>query len=29
MSLENIRSECSDVAALLQPYVDGELADEE
>lgn len=29
MSLENIRSECSDVAALLQPHVDGELADEE
>lgn len=29
MSLENIRSECSDVAALLQPYVDGELADAE
>ncbi len=29
MSLENIRSECSDVAALLQPHVDGELADAE
>ncbi|MGH1348239.1 MAG: anti-sigma factor family protein [Nannocystales bacterium] len=29
MSLENIRSECSEFAALLQPYVDGELADEE
>lgn len=26
MSLEDIRSECSDTAALLQPYVDGELA---
>lgn len=25
MSLEDIRSECSDTAALLQPYVDGEL----
>ena len=24
MSLEDIRSECSDTAALLQPYVDGE-----
>ncbi|MEM6292693.1 MAG: zf-HC2 domain-containing protein [Myxococcota bacterium] len=29
MSLENIRSECSEVAALLQPHVDGELADAE
>ncbi|MCR9162075.1 MAG: anti-sigma factor family protein [Nannocystaceae bacterium] len=29
MSLENIRSECSEYAALLQPHVDGELADEE
>jgi anti-sigma factor (TIGR02949 family) len=29
MSLEHIRSECSDVAAALQPYVDGELIDEE
>jgi anti-sigma factor (TIGR02949 family) len=29
MSLEHIRSECSDVAAALQPYVDGELTDEE
>lgn len=29
MSLENIRSECSEFAALLQPHVDGELADEE
>jgi anti-sigma factor (TIGR02949 family) len=26
MSLEDIRSECADTAALLQPYVDGELA---
>lgn len=26
MSLQDIRSECSDTAALLQPYVDGELA---
>jgi anti-sigma factor (TIGR02949 family) len=25
MSLKDIRSECSDVAGLLQPYVDGEL----
>ncbi|MBC8071554.1 MAG: zf-HC2 domain-containing protein [Deltaproteobacteria bacterium] len=25
MSLEDIRSECSETAALLQPYVDGEL----
>jgi anti-sigma factor RsiW len=29
MSLEDIRSECSDVAGLLQPYVDGELPNEE
>lgn len=29
MSLKDIRSECSDVASLLQPYVDGELASEE
>jgi anti-sigma factor RsiW len=29
MSLKEIRSECSDVASLLQPYVDGELEDEE
>ncbi len=29
MSLEHIRSECSEVAALLQPHVDGELADAE
>lgn len=29
MSLKDIRSECSDVASLLQPHVDGELADEE
>ncbi len=29
MSLETIRSECSDWAALLQPFVDGELVDEE
>ena len=30
MSLEDIRSECTDIAALLQPYVDGELqADEQ
>ncbi len=29
MSLEDIRSECSDVAALLQPYVDGEVTGEE
>ncbi len=29
MSLEDIRSECSETAALLQPYVDGELRDEE
>lgn len=29
MSLKDIRSECSDVAALLQPYVDAELADDE
>jgi anti-sigma factor (TIGR02949 family) len=29
MSLQTIRSECSDVAALLQPYVDGEVQDEE
>ena len=29
MTLEHIRSECSDVAASLQPYVDGELTDEE
>jgi len=29
MSLENIRSECSEYAALLQPHVDCELADEE
>lgn len=29
MSLKDIRSECTDVAALLQPYVDGELNDRE
>lgn len=29
MSLEDIRRDCSDVAALLQPYVDGELQDDE
>lgn len=29
MSLKDIRSECSDVAGLLQPYVDGELNDGE
>lgn len=29
MSLRDIRSECSDVAGLLQPYVDGELPQEE
>lgn len=29
MSLKDIRSECSDVAGLLQPYVDGELNDPE
>lgn len=29
MSLEDIRSECSDIAALLQPYVDGEVASDE
>ncbi len=29
MSLENIRSECSEFAALLQPHVDGELGDQE
>jgi anti-sigma factor (TIGR02949 family) len=29
MSLKDIRSECSDVAGLLQPYVDGELNDTE
>lgn len=29
MSLKDIRSECSDVAGLLQPYVDQELNDEE
>lgn len=29
MSLREIRSECSDVAALLQPYVDAELSEEE
>ena len=29
MSLKDIRSECSDVASLLQPYVDGELSDDE
>ena len=29
MSLSDIRSECSDVAGLLQPFVDGELSDEE
>lgn len=29
MSLEDIRSECSDTAALLQPHVDGELAEAE
>ncbi|MFO0637223.1 MAG: zf-HC2 domain-containing protein [Nannocystaceae bacterium] len=29
MSLQDIRSECTDTAALLQPYVDGELASAE
>ncbi len=29
MSLKDIRSECSDVAGLLQPYVDGELNSQE
>lgn len=29
MSLQDIRSECSDTATLLQPYVDGELASAE
>lgn len=29
MSLEDIRSECSETAGLLQPYVDGELASAE
>lgn len=29
MSLKDIRSECSDVAGLLQPYVDGELNEQE
>jgi anti-sigma factor RsiW len=29
MSLKEIRSECSDVAGLLQPYVDAELSDDE
>lgn len=29
MSLQDIRSECSSVAGLLQPYVDGELQSEE
>lgn len=29
MSLKDIRSECSDVAGLLQPYVDGELNPDE
>ncbi|MCH9685451.1 MAG: zf-HC2 domain-containing protein [Deltaproteobacteria bacterium] len=29
MSLKDIRSECSDVAALLQPYVDGEVTSPE
>lgn len=29
MSLKDIRSECSDVAGFLQPYVDGELNDDE
>lgn len=29
MSLEDIRSECSDIAGLLQPYVDGELQTDE
>jgi anti-sigma factor RsiW len=29
MSLSDIRSECSDVAGLLQPYVDGELPTDE
>ena len=29
MSLEDIRSECSDIAGLLQPYVDGEVQDDE
>ncbi len=29
MSLSDIRSECSDVAGLLQPFVDGELSEEE
>ena len=29
MSLKDIRSECSDVAGFLQPYVDGELNEDE
>lgn len=29
MSLREIRSECSDVAGLLQPYVDAELSEDE
>ncbi len=29
MSLKDIRSECTDVAGLLQPYVDGELNEHE
>lgn len=29
MTLQDIRSECSDTATLLQPYVDGELASAE
>lgn len=29
MSLKDIRSECTEVAGLLQPYVDGELSDHE
>lgn len=29
MSLEDVRPECSEVAGLLQPYVDGELPQEE
>ena len=29
MSLKDIRSECTDVAGLLQPYVDGELNEQE
>jgi anti-sigma factor (TIGR02949 family) len=29
MSLADVRPECSDIAALLQPFVDGELEDQE